>query len=57
MARLSLSVLLLLALVWGARSEGEDLYKVLGVGRSASSSQIKTAYRRLAKEWYSLSES
>lgn len=29
----------------------EDLYRVLGVGRSASPSQIKTAYRKLAKEW------
>lgn len=31
---------------------GEDLYKTLGVSRSATSNQIKTAYRKLAKEWY-----
>ena len=53
MAKLTVLSLLVLVLVLvpGAMLE-EDLYKILGVGRSATSKQIKTAYRRLAKEWY-----
>ncbi len=50
---MKLSVLVVLVLVAPlptSRAE-EDLYKVLGVSRSASPSQIKTAYRRMAKEW------
>lgn len=46
-----LSVLLLLLLLALSNSEEEDLYRVLRVGRSATSSQIKTAYRSLAKQW------
>ena len=29
----------------------EDLYKVLGVKKSATSKEIKKAYKQLAKEW------
>ena len=29
----------------------EDLYKILGVRKSASSQEIKKAYKKLAKEW------
>ena len=29
----------------------EDLYKVLGVRKSASVKEIKKAYKQLAKEW------
>ena len=33
--------------------EGEDdLYHVLGVSNSASSREIRSAYKRLAKKWY-----
>ena len=48
MIKVCVLILLLLALL--VVSE-EDLYKTLGVSRSASPSQIKTAYRKLAKEW------
>ena len=33
--------------------EGEDdLYHILGVSHSASSREIRSAYKRLAKKWY-----
>ena len=33
--------------------EGEDdLYHTLGVSHSASSREIRSAYKRLAKKWY-----
>lgn len=47
---LLISVLFLIVLITETTAE-KDLYKVLGVRRSASSSEIKNAYRKLAKEW------
>ena len=32
-------------------SEDEDLYKVLGVKKTATSQDIKKAYKSLAREW------
>ena len=46
----SLAVLLMLAAMVLA-AHCEDLYKTLGVARSAGPREIKTAYKRLAKEW------
>ena len=35
--------------------EGEDdLYHILGVSHSASSREIRSAYKRLAKKWYGI---
>ncbi|KAH7463141.1 hypothetical protein PRIC1_001845 [Phytophthora ramorum] len=42
----------LLVLLAGARGFGEDPYKVLGVQRSASETEIKRAYRSLALKWH-----
>ncbi|CAM1500542.1 Fc.00g097040.m01.CDS01 [Cosmosporella sp. VM-42] len=45
------TVLLLLALVQLALC-AEDYYNVLGVGRSASDKELKSAYRRLSKKYH-----
>lgn len=29
----------------------EDLYDVLGIGKGASTQEIKAAYKKLAREW------
>lgn len=42
----------LLSSVVTAQSSGRDPYKVLGVGRSASASQIKKKYRQLARKYH-----
>jgi len=34
-----------------ASANEQDLYGILGVGRSASQAEIKRAYKTLAKEW------
>ena len=44
---------LVVALMVVSCVEGEDdLYHVLGVSHSASSREIRSAYKRLAKKWY-----
>lgn len=48
---LALALLLLLA-VGSAQIFHEDPYKVLGVKRSATESEIKRAYRELALKWH-----
>ena len=32
----------------------EDLYNVLGIGKGASTQEIKSAYKKLAREWWAL---
>eukprot|EP00117_Sycon_ciliatum_P014085 scpid78158/ scgid14494/ DnaJ homolog subfamily C member 16 len=44
-------LLIYLALLCGS-AWCEDLYRTLGVSRSANAAQIKRAYRQLAKEWH-----
>lgn len=48
-------VCLVLALMVVTCVEGEDdLYHTLGVSHSASSREIRSAYKRLAKKWYDI---
>ena len=44
-------LLVCLGLLISAGHFEEDLYKVLGVRKSASVKEIKKAYKQLAKEW------
>jgi DnaJ-domain-containing protein 1 len=46
------SLLILFLLSCARQVQGdEDLYGVLGVGKTASLQEIKRAYKNLAKEW------
>ena len=48
---LAVLVLLLLLLVAEEARCEEDLYGVLGVARSATAREVRSAHKRLAKEW------
>uniref|UniRef100_A0A671WQB4 DnaJ homolog subfamily C member 16 n=1 Tax=Sparus aurata TaxID=8175 RepID=A0A671WQB4_SPAAU len=45
-------ILLILSVQLVKTSSEHDPYKILGVGRSASQTEIKRAYKNLAKEWH-----
>ncbi|XP_036957191.1 dnaJ homolog subfamily C member 16-like [Acanthopagrus latus] len=45
-------ILLILSVELVKTSSEHDPYKILGVGRSASQTEIKRAYKNLAKEWH-----
>lgn len=48
----SLAIFLLILSVQLVKTASEyDPYKILGVSRSASQTEIKRAYKNLAKEW------
>lgn len=49
--RSTVTVLLLLAVVLLPVVQGKSLYDVLGVSESATTKQIRTAYKRLARKW------
>ena len=49
---MDIKYIVLLVVIWNVVKADEDLYKVLGVDRSASPKTIKQAYKNLAKEWY-----
>ena len=49
-----LGCLLFVTYVMTITLAADELYDVLGVPRSASSRQIKQAYKQLAREWYDL---
>lgn len=46
-----LSLLLLPMVLTVVEVGGEDLYRILGVSRTASSQDIRGAYKRMAKKW------
>ena len=43
---------LLLLFAFNALAGRDDLYEILHVSRSASTKEIKSAYRREATKWY-----
>ncbi|XP_033763576.1 dnaJ homolog subfamily C member 16-like [Pecten maximus] len=52
MLKLSLFLLLILIVTISTGNEDDDLYRILGVKRTASLKEIKQAYKAQAREWH-----
>ena len=46
-----ITLMYIVVFTFAAVHADEDLYKVLGVKRSASPAEIKKSYKQLAREW------